>query len=123
AGGKRIAELRDDLEHLETYWVRTDRPWLQDAPQSISEKLIQFKKHTQYASGLPHTLNNIESEWIESFAMNSSFLRVINNDGRAIRLDVLNSFQSEVLQLWYLVIPAFASHPNISSSNPWERTL
>ena len=123
AGGKRIAELRDDLEHLETYWVRTHRPWLRDQPQAESDKLIRFKKLTRFEDGRPHTSANIVSELIEAFSMNANFLRVINEDGRAIRLDVLNSFQSEMLQLWYLVIPALASHPNVSERNPWSRTL
>ena len=123
AGGQRIAALRDDLENLEGYWIRTHRPWLTDGPHSVSEKLIQFKKNTSYKDGKPHSIENVSAEWIESFAMNSNFLKVINQDGRAVRLDVLNSFQSEMLQLWYLVIPALASHPNISASNPWERTL
>lgn len=123
AGGKRVAELRDAVERLETFWMRIDKPWVQGTNQVIAEKLISFKKATQYAAGKKHITDNITAEWIENFSMNQNFLRVVDETGRAIRLDVLHRFQSELLQSWYLVIPGWASHPRLTASNPWRRTL
>jgi len=123
AGGQRLAELRADLEKLETYWLRVDRPWVKDSAQVVADKLIRFRKHTQYAAGRPHTESNVTAEWIEAFSINGEFLRVVLDTGRAVRLDVLNRFYSEMLQAWYLVIPALASHPRINAGNPWSRNL
>ncbi|MDD2765773.1 MAG: hypothetical protein PHE83_17560 [Opitutaceae bacterium] len=123
AGGHRIQSLRDDLEHLETFWVLSDRPWKVGEAQKEADKLIRFRKATQYRAGFAHTEANIQAEWIEAFSMNRDFLRVIDDTGRAIRLDVFNSFESDMVRLWYLVVPALASHQRITPADPWKRNL
>jgi hypothetical protein len=120
-GGRRIRELCADLELLETLWIRTERPWAKVHVEA--DKLIRFKKNERYVKDLPQVRENLEAEWITEFSMHPEFIRVVDDEGRAIRLDVLNSFQSEMLQLWYLVIPALASHPNVNEKTPWQRGL
>lgn len=123
AGGQRLQKIRDDLEEMETYWVQINRPWNTVEGQKVAEKLISFAKRTRFRDGMPHTQANIESEWIEAFRMNRHFLTALDADSRAVRLDVFNSFQTDMIALWYLVIPARASHPRITKNNPWQTGL
>jgi hypothetical protein len=113
-GGKRLREVAALVELLSTFWVSSERPW---SNQIEARPLITFS-YNKRTDG-----TKVISRWLTDFAMEREFVRAIDQDSRAIRFDVLNQFQSELLQSWYLVIPCLASHPHVSAATPWQRNL